>query len=272
MNRREAIAQRWRVAVDTWSETPSSEIGYGSRDGQHVVLKVVKRPGDEWQSGRVVHAFGGRGMVRALEFEEGAVLLERLDPGDSLVDLVRQGRDDDATEIIAHAIGALSPGAAPTGTPRVDDWGRGFAWYRACGDTRIARDLVDDAGERFGRLVATQQHVRLIHGDLQHYNVLSDRARGWTVIDPKGVIGEVEYEIGAVLRNPGELPDSFLDEARLQRRTTIVSTILNLDPNRVLEWTYAQAVLSAIWCVQDDSPLDADNAALRLATLIRPML
>lgn len=45
--------------------------------------------------------------------------------------------------------------------------------------------------------------------DLQHYNVLFDDARGWLAIDPKGVVGEVEYEIGAILRNPIERPDLF---------------------------------------------------------------
>ena len=42
----------------------------------------------------------------------------------------------------------------------------------------------------------------LLHGDLQHYNVLLDKDRGWVAIDPKGVVGELEYEVGALLRNP----------------------------------------------------------------------
>ena len=54
----------------------------------------------------------------------------------------------------------------------------------------------------FAELCASQRGVRLLHGDLQHYNVLFDRRRGWVSIDPKGVLGEPEYEIGAALRNP----------------------------------------------------------------------
>jgi streptomycin 6-kinase len=38
--------------------------------------------------------------------------------------------------------------------------------------------------------------------DLHHYNVLSDSGRGWLAIDPKGLVGEVEYEVGAAIRNP----------------------------------------------------------------------
>jgi hypothetical protein len=31
----------------------------------------------------------------------------------------------------------------------------------------------------------------------------------WIAVDPKGVIGEIEYEIGASLRNPYENPEIF---------------------------------------------------------------
>lgn len=41
----------------------------------------------------------------------------------------------------------------------------------------------------------------LLHGDLYPDNILSSQ-RGWLVIDPKGVIGEREFELAAFLRNP----------------------------------------------------------------------
>jgi len=82
-------------------ETESSLIAFGRRGTEQVVLKVVKRPGDEWRSGDVVSAFGGHGVVRALAYEDGAVLLERIVPGTSLVDLTRRGHDQAATEILA---------------------------------------------------------------------------------------------------------------------------------------------------------------------------
>lgn len=59
------------------------------------------------------------------------------------------------------------------------------------------------------KLAASQDETTLLHGDLHHYNVLSDVRRGWLAIDPKGVIGEVEYEAGAIFRNPNEMPDLF---------------------------------------------------------------
>src|SRR5690348_15315247 len=59
---------RWSVTLDDATvETASSLIGFGMRRGRAVVLKIVKRPGDEWHAGLVTRAFDGRAMVRVLE-------------------------------------------------------------------------------------------------------------------------------------------------------------------------------------------------------------
>jgi len=172
------------------------------------VLKVVQRPNDEWHAGDVLAAFGGRGVVRVLEHTAGAMLLERLDPGTPLVELVRSGGDDAATAIVADVLAAMTPGATPPSSPTVSDWARGFARYQATSDTRVPRPLVERAEQIYVELCASQRSPRLLHGDLQHYNVLLDRSQGWTAIDPKGVVGEIEYEIGAAMRNPMSYPIS----------------------------------------------------------------
>ncbi len=38
-------------------------------------------------------------------------------------------------------------------------------------------------------------------GDLHHENILAAERAPWLAIDPKGVIGEPAYEMGALLRN-----------------------------------------------------------------------
>src|SRR5687767_7494374 len=242
--RAEECARGWSVLVDRTVETESSLINYGHRDGRPVVLKVVKRENDEWHSGAFVAAFGGRGFVRAIEHMAGAVLLERLDPGHPLVELATSGRDDEATGILAGVIAAMSPGPAPEGCPTVHDWALAFVRYRESGDTQIPRDLVVHAERVYLELCESQRAPRLLHGDLQHYNVLYDRERGWVAIDPKGVVGELEYELGAAMRNPAEQPALFTDAAVVRSRLRRLCGALGLDFDRALAWTYAQAVLS----------------------------
>ena len=263
-------AEAWRVVIADTIETPTSLIARGTRDGEAVVLKIVKLPGDEWHSGAVVRAFGEHGVVRALEHSAGALLLERLVPGHSLLELSLGGRDDEATEIIADVIGRMAPAPAPVGTPTVMDWGRAFDWYAGSGDRSIPRDVSSKAHAAYVELAESQRHTRLLHGDLQHYNILYDDHRGWLAIDPKGVIGDLEFELAAALRNPQGRPELFADRSVIQRRITRYSTLLDLDADRIMGWAFCGAVLSAIWAIQDGHSERAIEGALSLARALAP--
>ena len=62
-------------------------------------------------------------------------------------------------------------------------------------------------------------------------------------IDPKGVVGEPEYEVGAALRNPYEYPALFTDPAPIERRVDRFTRKPHLNRDRILTWAFAQAVL-----------------------------
>jgi streptomycin 6-kinase len=277
----EDLVRGWGVAVHDTLETQSSFIAFGNRGNQPVILKVVRQPGDEWRCGAVMAAFGGRGMARVYEYVEGAALLERLNPGAHLASIALDGRDEEATEILADVIDRMSRPCEPSDEPSRDalkafasaqDWGKGFQRYLASGDRQIPASLVAQAQQLYFDLCASQRGVRLLHGDLQHYNVLFDSDRGWLAIDPKGVIGEVEYEIGASLRNPYEEPGLFASAETVEKRLRCFEAKLKLNSDRALAWGFAQAVLSAIWSVEDGVAVDAGNPSLRLANAIRPIL
>ena len=91
-------------------------------------------------------------------------------------------------------------------------------------------------------------------------------------LDPKGVFGEIEYEVGAVLRNPVDRPELFLSRSTIEKRLEQFTTILNLDYERALRWGFAQAVLSAIWEVEDGHALETTDPSLKLAEVMRSML
>lgn len=268
------LARVWGVAVESTLETPSSLVAFGRRGDQAVVLKVIRRPGDEWRSGEALEAFGGRGVVRVYEHTGGAALIERVSPATPLVDLSLGGRDEEATEILADVIRRMAhPRATPGAFVTVRDWGKGFDRYQASGDVQMPADLVEHGRRLYSELCATEREpALLLHGDLQHYNVLFDAGRGWLAIDPKGVAGEIEYEIGASLRNPYGRSDLFASPAVVRRRLSCYEAELRLDAARALAWAFAQAVLSAIWSAEDGEAVDADNQSLKLAHAIRPML
>lgn len=262
----------WNVVVERRIDTETSILLFGRTGAQPVVLKVARHPGVEWASGAVLEAFGGLGVVRVLGHVEGAVLLEQLRPGDSLATLTLEGNDDQAMGILAQIIGRMAPGELRGGAPTIEEWGHGFQSYAAGGDRQIPASLVASAQRVYSRLCASQRRPRLLHGDLHHDNVLRDSERGWLAIDPKGVLGELEYEVGAAFRNPIGRPDLFTPPATIRRRADRLAHDLHMDTQRILGWAYAQAVLAVVWMVEDGLPVQADNAWLVLAQNIRPML
>ena len=248
----------WGVAIERTVATDTSVLVHGRRAGKPVVLKVVKEQGDEWRCGEIAAKFGGRGVVEVYEQIPGAALFERLDPGEPLATLTLHGRDEEATDILAMMLGRMSPQDPPDWCPTVERWGAGFARYVATGDERVPLTLVEPAHRIYEDLCATQRNPALLHGDLHHGNVLSDRARGWCAIDPKGVVGELEYEIGAALRNPIARPELFATLDIVERRLEQFGLALGLDVGRARGWCFAQAVLAAILSIENGRPAGAE--------------
>jgi len=139
--------------------------------------------------------------------------------------------------------------------PTVADWGEGFRRLRGRfggGTGPFPRALVEEAETLFRELLESSAEPVLLHGDLHHGNVLAAAREPWLAIDPKGLVGEPAYEVGALLRNP--LPQLF-DWPRpvrvAERRIAQLSEELGFDRERVRGWGLAQAVLSGWWTFED---------------------
>ena len=266
----EALVRRWNLSIEDTRITKNSVVAFGKRGKDSVVLKVLRQTGDEWFSGRVLHAFNGNGVARVYEFTEGAVLLERLIPGNPARDLVLAGLDSEATRILADVIQKMSASECPN-IVTAEEWARGFDRYLASGDRTIPADLVNEARGIYLELCASQQERRLLHGDLHHENVLFDHRRGWLAIDPKGVLGETAFEVSAALLNPIGHPE-FVTPAAVRRRIDIFHAALNIDLTRILRWAFSRSVLSAVWSWEDNEPDETLRHALLLARTTRDIL
>lgn len=227
-------------------------------DGRGVVLKVGT-PCDELRTEvAALRFYDGTGSVRLLDadVERGALLLERLVPGTPLTTLADEANDRQATSIAASVMRGLWRPALPEHEfPIVEKWMQGFSRMRAHfggGTGLFPAKLVEEAETLSAELLASSAAPVVLHGDLHHDNILSAARAPWLAIDPKGVIGEPAYEVGALLRNlwldrhpithPGRL---------LERRVHQLAEELDLDRARVRGWGVAQAVLSGWWSVED---------------------
>jgi streptomycin 6-kinase len=148
----------------------------------------------------------------------------------------------------------------------------GAALERCVGDASLAPALLQRAKAEYAALCASQGRPCLLHGDLHHYNVIRDANRGWLAIDPKGLVGELEYEVGASMRNPYERPELLADPARIERHIRCFERELGLDADRTLRWAFAQAVLAASWELEEGHRLEPGNAWIALAEATHRML
>lgn len=224
--------------------------------GGEAVLKLW-HPNPELSSEIVaLEHYAGRGIVRLLrsDLKRSAMLLERLRPG---VPLAEVEDDDEATRIIAEVMRQLWIPAPedPQGVFRtVKKWALGFRRLRKTFDGATGpfpAPLVEQAERLYTDLIASSAPPALLHGDLHHWNILSAERAPWLALDPKGLIGEPAYEIGAMTRNkwvsggPAEL------RAQVERRLAIFEEMLGFDRQRMRGWCMAQAVLSAWWSYED---------------------
>lgn len=254
------IAARWAL---TLLPTPFS-LSYNyvtparRADGSEVVLKVGVPNDEMWTEIAALRHDDGAGYVRLLATDEarGALLLERLRPGATLAATVAARDDEAATGIAAEVMRRLWRPAPPEHPfPTVARWAAGLDEVETFfGGTTgpFPPLLLDLARGLFADLLPSQAAPVVLHGDLHHENILSAERTPWLAIDPKGVVGEPAYEVGALLRNP--IP-GFLDVAdprrKLARRVEILAERLGFDRERILGWAVAQAVLSAWWDVDE---------------------
>lgn len=229
--------------------------------GRRVVLKAGVPCAGFRQEMAALRRYGGRGAVRLIRGNGrlGAMLLERIEPGGMLVEI----EDDDATTRIAAACMQDLWTPLPERHPfqPVREWADGLDRLRERfdgGTGPLPSPAVERAEGLFRELFASSPQTVLLHGDLHHYNILRD-GEGWRVIDPKGVAGDPCYDCGPSMYNPGDLLTRPNVPNILTRRIAIFSEMLGFDRERIRNWAYAQAVLSAWWCLEDATPGDAGD-------------
>jgi len=253
-----AYARKWSLTV----LPPFEPLSYNyvapaiRADGSEVVLKVGILNSELLTEIAALQIYGGDGIVQLLEADpnQGIFLLERLQPGTMLSTLAD---DEQATSIAAQVMRQLwKPVPAEHNFPTVQKWAKGLERLRTHfegGAGPFPSRLVETAEAFFAELFASMDEPVLLHGDLHHFNILTAQRQPWLAIDPKGLVGEPAYEVGALLWNP--MPQIFTRpnlKQILARRLDQLAEELELDRARLWRWGVAQAVLSAWWDYEDN--------------------
>ena len=236
-------------------------------NGETAVLKLGVPHHEFMNEMEALRLYDGDGMVKLLagDADLGAILLERLKPGASLSSV---SDEEKATSIAAQVMRRLRrPPPSVHEFPTVSDWASGLKKLRERFDGAtgpFSASLVDRTDTVFSELISTMGPPVLLHGDLHHGNILSAGRESWLAIDPKGAVGEAEYETGAFVRN--HLLSSPRPDRLLARRVDQFVEELSFDRERIIGWSLAQAVLAAWWSFEDGGQVW--NEAIACAELI----
>lgn len=228
-------------------------VAFAMRGRDEVILKMGIPNPELTSEMTALKLFNGDGACRLLESDEerGFLLLERLQPGKMLSEL----EDDDERTYIAAEVMSKLWREVPSNNKfiQLSDWFDGLKKIRPHfngGTGPFPKEILERVESFLPELFA-DKNVKLMHGDFHHFNILSSE-RGWLIIDPKGVIGPVGYEVGPLMINPwNSISDESSFKVRAERRVSILAERLGWEREKIIKWATAHAILSAWWSIED---------------------
>jgi len=190
----------------------------------------------------------GVGCVRVLGVEPNAraILMERIFPGNNFAEHFEKRKQDSIGAAIGVLQTVLRP--EPSGAHSIislDKWFDGLRRYNA---TNFPHAYAARALEIYDRFSTQPGRTFYLHGDYHPGNIVTSDRSGFVVIDPKGIIGHIGYEIAVFLNNyhwwqeTDQAIHAILDDA-LRR----FSDAFELDEFELREWAYAQMVIGSWW-------------------------
>ena len=94
--------------------------------------------------------------------------------------------------------------------------------------------------------------IAAVHGDVHFDNILSAKREPFLLIDPKGLIGEIGYEIAVFLNDLAGWTAHLSNQKQvLNFAVGRFSKAFAVSPQNLRKWYFGYAVLSAWWMMED---------------------
>lgn len=248
----QSVVDAWLLTnVTEFKSTPYSvlHLAFSGTLDQEVVVKIANSRRDSQREAKALQILAGKGCVRLLDYltREGAALIEHIVPGTPLSELFPQ--DDEKATIIMCKLMRKLPNSS-TGLGHIQSLAQRLAILET--SSKIIEDQRIRALSIAKALLKSARSPAFLHGDLHHDNILLNQDRGYIAIDPKGIIGELEYEVAAFMCNPiGRLRDCNDLFEILNRRVNLIAAEFGFSEYRVKLWTYVHATMACLWAEQD---------------------
>jgi streptomycin 6-kinase len=234
------------------------------RTGEPVVIKIAPPFETNEMIGEAtfLRQRDGRGAVKLLEYdiERRAILIERAFPGKNLSELFTGNEAAAIGPAIDVLRSVMDSPAKHSELRSLDTWFDGLRRYTS---VDFPADYAERALDLYGRLSNQTGRTFFLHGDYHPGNVVNATRSSYLAIDPKGIVGNIAYDIAVFLNNfhwwQEDKPDI---RERLAHAVAQFSAAFEIDPIELRQWAYAQMVLSAWWSF-DEMPQFYDNTVAK---------
>ncbi|GGF25733.1 hydroxyurea phosphotransferase [Halobacillus andaensis] len=242
--------ERWSLKIHEPFELSYNFVAPATlTSGEEVVVKLSLPEEGYDDERKALLSLNPNGRVQVIDEDVSRriLLLEKVQPGTPLSDLEQ---DHSSTRIAAKLVRQLvtkdtGDVTLPTTKSRENQLRKIYANHPD-GIGPISEGTLQEAIAVFDFLNETLQSRYILHGDFHHYNILKRRDKDWLAIDPKGLVGEVEYDLIQFLLN--RLPAQKRKQC-IEDRIKIFMEELNLNKERLLLWGFCHTVLAASWTV-----------------------
>nr|WP_274706831.1 aminoglycoside phosphotransferase family protein [Allorhizobium sonneratiae] len=245
------LVRHWGLSdIVLIADTRTSLVYRAGHNGKSVIVKALKPEGIGERSGfEFLRWRNGKGAVRIIEQSGDIVLLE--DAGTLLLrDYHGQAGDKEATKIVVDVLARLHiPSASPL-PPGLIPLHVHFRELFSLDTMQLALDLRDIlvwCTDIARELLAHQDDIKPLHGDLHHDNIIGHQQGGWRSIDPHGLIGDPAYDCANIFGNPLNAARLVLDQQRAIDLSRCFATALKCSPQKILRYAAAHAGLSCAW-------------------------
>ena len=270
MNKLKQYLEKWELFdPKKITKTPTSQIFKVRHKDDYLILKILTEAGKQYEAlgAKALKYYNGCGAVRLIKDDPGAHLLAYID-GKKLEDHVLQGKDRESNKIICEVLGKIHKKETLIKS--------NFLRMKLHLESLFSRAQLEGKGSIFDEaaiiaksLLATEDNIVLLHGDIHHENILKCSKHGWLVIDPQPIIGENIYDVANVFFNPYDCPSITEDKKMIYERSAAFSSFFNKEPQRILKFAFVHGCLSASWRIEDGRD---PKKRLKICKILRELL
>ena len=253
----EKYTGKWQLTDISFMPTDTVNLLFACESALYgsCVLKVCIPSAEVATEANCLLAYNGKGYCKlwAYDLEDSILLLQRIIPGDQMWTVTDY---KERARLMALTVKDLHiPWDGKTEYPSYHSWLENI--HHTLTQMDNMNDLLfylNEAIKVYTELKQRHPQVCLLHGDLHQENMLLNSQRGYTIIDPKGVVDAPVMETARFLMN--EVPDPLTADGanRIREMAAIMSPIIGISECDLLKSMFVDAALMNSWTMEEHFP------------------